>query len=138
MKLLVAILFILSICACDQQKPKNGKQLKVKSSMNVLFQSTIKLCSGYNTLELEIFKDSIKGKHCFVFGGGERIDCCDDDDYTIFLKKKNSKKWIGTLKSCYKNEKIKVELISITKNKYKLTLKNYDLTSYLDFKQKWQ
>ncbi len=105
---------------------KSKKQVKRKVEI-------IKLCNGYNSLELIKQNNTIIGKHCFIFNDGKRVDCCEDDKKTISLKKGKNNIWFGNLKSCYDNDNFKIKLIKLSNNNYIFYIKNYDLTHKINF-----
>jgi hypothetical protein len=56
-------------------------------------------------------KDNIiKGKHCFVFANGERMDCCVDEDFSFRVEKKNKISYEGVLFSCYDDLEYRIRI----------------------------
>ena len=56
-------------------------------------------------------KDNIiKGKNCFVFANGERMDCCVDEDFSFRVEKKNKISYEGVLFSCYDDLEYRIRI----------------------------
>lgn len=71
-----------------------------------LFKDSIFILS----MDLVQAADSIYGKHCFTAYSGSKIDCCLEE-MSIFLKRQEDGKYLGTMKSCYDDATIGLSMI---------------------------
>ena len=84
-KITFLLLISMSFIFGCQQKNTNSNELFF-GSWNYIYNSSKQDYS----LNLELENDTLKGNHCFIANNGNKIDCAEENDFTIICTRSNS------------------------------------------------